>query len=811
MANIIQPLSISKTVTKTGIWSGLPGGNSISGATASTLYNAYGFGVNPLGTSQGYSLATGIVDSVLLTNNQHFFYDKWLDSNSDGVDIIDKNNSGTLEEGKYFRILENGQSITNILRVKAKVLSYIDEYQTPMEECWVDPATGKITIPQPTFWNKFTDEGNLLNPTNRGSKFKPSFYYSGSYSCGHWGWEGYEGRLVVGTYGGSGSSALYYYLFNNFDNIDVSAGHLSLAAISFAQGQTGKYSLYKETDLYFYINNETYIQLTEIGNPSPTGFLAVVHNGVPYYLWYIGDRLASYWPNGYPLMISWNCRLGENGLDGTNNLRVQYYPFYGGMLQTFEIPLTLQSPINPYIFMHPYTYNTTSHYSQWAYAWIDNLKIWLDNVKSTTWAESLYNKIDGEHWIYNIANDYKPNLENSLSYYYIAESNNPITVVEPALVNNMQTMEDGYIAAPGAYFINQGLGQYISGTAPSRIHSKFIAGFDYYYNESLAGTGAHLINIIDTLQVGNLESGKHLRILHNSQNVLGTFEPIAKQINMPHINNPPSNQCWVDPEYNCIILPRPAYWSTCDSLDSLTHSKLHTSIEPYSIVDKLTVRIPEGKFNNALSFYNNLNLKGTFQIYPFGNSVAFNSGTLSMWLSTVGITNLTNSVKFKLYFNDSTYFMSYNYGQDDTSYIAFVVNDITQMLVNTSINQSLFHLYVVWDINKTLDSNTKTFRLFINGQELLYSDTIINMNILHLWGELYNNPLGEEEVVIDNIKIWDHVVVEDPAWEYNSGNGRENNLHYLYGLSNNYQPSVSLLYNNYLPNGNRLFFTLNEE
>jgi hypothetical protein len=43
-------------------------------------------------------------------------------------------------------------------------------------------------------------------------------------------------------------------------------------------------------------------------------------------------------------------------------------------------------------------------------------------------------------------------------------------------------------------------------------------------------------------------------------------------------------------------------------------------------------------------------------------------------------------------------------------------------------------------------------------------------------------------MLLDNIKVWRHVVSEDYSWEYNGGAGREDALHEIYGPANDYKP-----------------------
>jgi hypothetical protein len=44
---------------------------------------------------------------------------------------------------------------------------------------------------------------------------------------------------------------------------------------------------------------------------------------------------------------------------------------------------------------------------------------------------------------------------------------------------------------------------------------------------------------------------------------------------------------------------------------------------------------------------------------------------------------------------------------------------------------------------------------------------------------------------VDNLKWYTHNVSDDPEWEYNSGMGRENALHPVYGVEAGYAPMLS--------------------
>ena len=49
-------------------------------------------------------------------------------------------------------------------------------------------------------------------------------------------------------------------------------------------------------------------------------------------------------------------------------------------------------------------------------------------------------------------------------------------------------------------------------------------------------------------------------------------------------------------------------------------------------------------------------------------------------------------------------------------------------------------------------------------------------DVFRLYLLCQNYKSGYSKVEIDNLKVWDYVVSEDPSWLYNEGAGRENAL-----------------------------------
>ena len=90
-------------------------------------------------------------------------------------------------------------------------------------------------------------------------------------------------------------------------------------------------------------------------------------------------------------------------------------------------------------------------------------------------------------------------------------------------------------------------------------------------------------------------------------------------------------------------------------------------------------------------------------------------------------------------------------------------------------------------------SDGRSVRLWINGSNKLNSRDSIpsfvgtNLKIFMRLYCMHRSSYG----YIDNVKVWNHVVSEEPAWIYNNGDGNENALHFLYGAENGYIPKLS--------------------
>ena len=113
---------------------------------------------------------------------------------------------------------------------------------------------------------------------------------------------------------------------------------------------------------------------------------------------------------------------------------------------------------------------------------------------------------------------------------------------------------------------------------------------------------------------------------------------------------------------------------------------------------------------------------------------------------------------------------------------------MTSVTFSPSFFNSWTHFYLVWDFAGGLVGG-KTARAFINNSNECSTNQSFNLSGYPVsFDHSVLQISGTVAQIMDNVKIWDHVVSEDPSWEYNNGTGREDALHPVYGEANGYKP-----------------------
>lgn len=333
----------------------------------------------------------------------------------------------------------------------------------------------------------------------------------------------------------------------------------------------------------------------------------------------------------------------------------------------------------------------------------------------------------------------------------------------------------------GVYSGNYGLtfANEIGGSAVNLIE-----GTDYNYDEYLdSDTGG--TDLYDTGTSGALASGKVFRIVENGKNITDDtgldLRIVAKDLTQNV--NPPITECYVDPDKGQFILPGPIYFNKMESWNNCNTPNI--GFGSYQIISGVpSLTSVTGKFNNGLEAFSS-SLSHVVQINATLNNELEN-GTISYYVNRG-----SNSVSYiRCILQDSSLSNIIEFRYDGFKKLA--INN-TEELSGTSAGTSdnvWYHLYAIWDKNSGL-AGSKSFRIFIDGVEdtSMDSGTLLNNNIAFfkiLMSSASSSTSARPR--IDNLKIWDHVVSEDPSWIYNSGTGREDAIHSIYDSGNNYSP-----------------------
>ena len=317
-------------------------------------------------------------------------------------------------------------------------------------------------------------------------------------------------------------------------------------------------------------------------------------------------------------------------------------------------------------------------------------------------------------------------------------------------------------------------------------------GVDFQYEQPL---NAYPYNIWNTGTSGDLTSG-YIRLVNNGLNITDSgglnLTPVAKSIGDIGVS-PPNGQCWIDPISGKFVMPRPDYWSKLESVDSIENPIIMEQLPTYSVTlngtpdTGYTLLLKTGKFNACVEFDGAGSTPRVMNFYPFGNSsTTLNCGTISLWYSFIG--NGTRLIK--IYLGSNCYiYLAYNH------YAIYYNDAVVDQASYASLVHPVFrHIYVSWKNDSNGLSDGTTIKAYTNGG--------LPLTMTAQWNTV---PLiikleSASPTYIDNLKIWKNIVSESPDWEYNSGAGREDALHPVYGDASGYKPNLSS------PNGGVGFF-----
>jgi len=297
---------------------------------------------------------------------------------------------------------------------------------------------------------------------------------------------------------------------------------------------------------------------------------------------------------------------------------------------------------------------------------------------------------------------------------------------------------------------------------------------DFQYDSGLYNS---TYDIYDGNNNGSFDTGRFFRVVIDGINAVNggyNLTPVAKDLNT--LMSPPYNQIYIDPQRGKFILPRPVYWSRSESFENITTNP--DIGEGNGNLPVLIKVVSNGKFNNCIAGTTEHNTS----IYWFPQSSSYPvpaKGILSYWM-----------LRGNFESDDNAFFISLG-----AFYIDWRKSGIELLVNGNKLTSPLqitvgawHHIYIVWDEAKGLNGNS--IRLYIDNNLVLESDVTITSWIQYekfrfAW---WDDGNGSCQVYIDNVKLWDHVILDDPSWIYNGGTGLEESLHEIYGPANGYKP-----------------------
>ena len=317
------------------------------------------------------------------------------------------------------------------------------------------------------------------------------------------------------------------------------------------------------------------------------------------------------------------------------------------------------------------------------------------------------------------------------------------------------------------------------------------------------GFGTVAGGIIDTGISGSLSTGKYIRIVENTKNIVNAtglaLKVYAKDLTSFVI--PTKDRMYIDPILGKFILPQPNYWSRCETFSNLITGDIGTmAITSTGTTGVNVLSSVTGKFTNAIEFattsasgYKN----GIITLTPSGLT-GNGSFTTSFWLAPTYSDNLYDpsgiiyESSVKLYFNSNSYAEIYNVNTS-TGYSAtldiynggsLASSTIILSMITTIPSVNFHHCYFTItnsDVSLYIDGSysyiqTGTFAINSSNIKLIIK-TSANTGIT-----------SASQLFIDNIKIWNEIPTASPLWEYN--NISDNGLHYIYGATNGYIPKL---------------------
>jgi hypothetical protein len=296
-----------------------------------------------------------------------------------------------------------------------------------------------------------------------------------------------------------------------------------------------------------------------------------------------------------------------------------------------------------------------------------------------------------------------------------------------------------------------------------------------------------LAGIYDTKDNNVFDVGKFFRVVYTGTNVSNTstglgLSPIA--VDLTNFSGPASNQIYIDPKLGKFVLPRPVYWSRCESLNDIT-----TAAEIGSATYTLS-GYGYTLFNNGGLYNSNYmetkpysasyNHYGVSDI-QVNNTSSLSQGSISCLVNMWYIAQYNGVFQIRINNNVTVSLSTSIYGTNNN----ININGTTISNSNFNLFNNWNHVFITW-------GTTYGVKVYVNGVLEIDNNTTFtkDSNNIDINMQGFDNDYGITAVDIDNIKVWNGLL--DPAIANTMATTVEDALHQIYGSANNYKPSSDI-------------------
>ncbi|MBN2444684.1 MAG: PD40 domain-containing protein [Spirochaetales bacterium] len=222
----------------------------------------------------------------------------------------------------------------------------------------------------------------------------------------------------------------------------------------------------------------------------------------------------------------------------------------------------------------------------------------------------------------------------------------------------------------------------------------------------------------------------------------------------------------------------PAYWSKCESWNNILDPEIMQDTPGIVHSNGGVLFINDSaQFGKASGLSSGGTTSHSARHIDLGVNSVNDYATASAWVNRSEHRGGNKEWIFNFTFNDnsdSTKIQTEIRIYNNTARAQIAANGST--IASTDImwpEKTWMHFYVAVDRTGSRLSENKTVRMFFGGEEILTTEAPLpELSKCEMQMTVWSNDTNTIDMSVDNIKVWDHVVSEDPVW-LNESEGNE--------------------------------------